>query len=67
MSVPQWASYQSESNFRNPQKFAPERWLGDPEYDHDVRAVLQPFSVGPRNCIGKKYVFSVLVLSSSSR
>lgn len=56
MGVPQWASYQSETNFRDPGKFVPERWLGDPEYAHDVRGVLQPFSVGPRNCIGKKYV-----------
>ncbi|KAL2145397.1 hypothetical protein VTI28DRAFT_7324 [Corynascus sepedonium] len=62
VSVPQWASYQSESNFRNPQKFAPERWLGDPEYDHDVRAVLQPFSVGPRNCIGKNLAYAEMRL-----
>jgi cytochrome P450 len=38
----------------------PERWLGDPEYAHDVRGVLQPFSVGPRNCIGRKYVSAPL-------
>lgn len=58
VGVAQWASYQSERNFCDADKFVPERWLGDPKYAHDVRDVLQPFSVGPRNCIGKKYVIS---------
>jgi len=47
--------------FRNPKhwadadKFIPERWLGEDErYANDQRQVLQPFSFGPRNCIGKK-------------
>ena len=62
MGVPQWPSYQSESNFRDANKFVPERWLGDPEYAHDERGVLQPFSVGPRNCIGKKYVSAPFAL-----
>ncbi|KAK4149601.1 hypothetical protein C8A00DRAFT_46804 [Chaetomidium leptoderma] len=62
VGVPQWASYQSESNFRNADKFVPERWLGDPEYAHDVRAVLQPFSVGPRNCIGKNLAYAEMRL-----
>lgn len=64
MGVPQWASYQSERNFRNPDQFVPERWLDDPEYAHDVRDILQPFSVGPRNCLGKKYV--ILLPGSAS-
>jgi cytochrome P450 len=38
----------------------PERWLGDPKYADDARAVLQPFATGPRNCIGKKYVLPAL-------
>ncbi|KAH6632811.1 cytochrome P450 [Chaetomium tenue] len=65
VGVPQWASYQSESNFRDANKFVPERWLGDPEYAHDVRGVLQPFSVGPRNCIGRNlaYVEMRLILA----
>jgi cytochrome P450 len=58
VGIPQWASYQSERNFRNHGQFVPERWLGDPDYAHDVREVLQPFSVGPRNCIGKKYAYN---------
>ncbi|KAK3984527.1 cytochrome P450 [Cladorrhinum sp. PSN332] len=62
VGVPQWASYQSERNFRNPNKFAPERWLGDPEYENDVRGVLQPFSVGPRNCIGRNLAYAEMRL-----
>jgi cytochrome P450 len=34
--------------------FIPERWLGDPKFQNDKRDAFQPFSVGPRNCIGKK-------------
>ncbi|KAH8896097.1 cytochrome P450 [Thozetella sp. PMI_491] len=37
---------------RNPDKFAPERWLGDPEYKDDQRDAHQLFSLGPRNCLG---------------
>ncbi|KAK0673247.1 putative isotrichodermin C-15 hydroxylase [Cercophora samala] len=62
VAVPQWASYQSSANFRDPTKFAPERWLGDPKYADDVRAVLQPFSVGPRNCIGKNLAYAEMRL-----
>ncbi|KAK4681747.1 hypothetical protein QC764_110160 [Podospora pseudoanserina] len=62
VAVPQWASYQSSSNFRDPQKFVPERWLGDPRYADDVRGVLQPFSVGPRNCIGRNLAYAEMRL-----
>jgi cytochrome P450 len=40
--------------FKDPEEFVPERWLGDPRYENDRREAAQPFSVGPRNCIGKK-------------
>ncbi|GAB1313326.1 hypothetical protein MFIFM68171_03536 [Madurella fahalii] len=62
VGVPQWASYQSERNFRDAQKFVPERWLGDPKYAHDARGVLQPFSVGPRNCIGRNLAYAEMRL-----
>ncbi|KAJ5971210.1 uncharacterized protein N7479_001128 [Penicillium vulpinum] len=49
-----YASYHSESNFVFPDKFMPERWLGsDPVFNNDKRDVLQPFSLGPRVCLGK--------------
>lgn len=54
VSVPQWAAHQSELNFSQPQEFIPERWLNDERFASDMRDVVNPFSVGPRNCIGKK-------------
>ncbi|KAK4176312.1 putative isotrichodermin C-15 hydroxylase [Triangularia setosa] len=62
VAVAQWESYQSESNFRNTSKFVPERWLGDPKYANDVRGVLQPFSVGLRNCIGENLAYAEMRL-----
>lgn len=50
--VHHWSAYSSPANFRDPEKFVPERWLGDPMYADDRRGVVHPFSVGPRNCIG---------------
>lgn len=52
-----YASYHSESNFALPGKFMPERWLSsDPVFDNDKKDVLQPFSLGPRVCLGKQCV-----------
>ena len=58
VSISMLSANHSPSNFTDPAKFVPERWLDDtPEYErykNDRREVFQPFSVGPRNCIGKK-------------
>ncbi|KAL2168974.1 hypothetical protein VTG60DRAFT_6616 [Thermothelomyces hinnuleus] len=60
----------SSRNFTAPDKFIPERWLdeADPtglQFDKRRQAALQPFSVGPRNCIGKNlaYVEMRLILA----
>jgi cytochrome P450 len=54
--VTQWAAYHSSNNFADPYSFEPERWLKETpdRYANDNRKVLQPFSVGPRNCLGRK-------------
>ncbi|KAI1750503.1 cytochrome P450 [Xylaria castorea] len=52
VSVHQTATYRSPANFRNPDEFVPERWLGDLSYKEDIREAHQPFGVGTRNCIG---------------
>jgi cytochrome P450 len=49
--------YHSERNFKDPELFVPERWLGEERYKDDKRSTLNPFSFGPRNCLGKKYVY----------
>jgi cytochrome P450 len=49
------AAYFSPSNFYNPEAFIPERWLpqAEEQYANDQKAVVQPFSIGPRDCLGK--------------
>ncbi|KAL9593652.1 MAG: hypothetical protein Q9219_007453 [cf. Caloplaca sp. 3 TL-2023] len=49
--------YRHPDNFYRPDDFLPERWLAAsrdvPPFHHDNRACFQPFSFGPRNCLGK--------------
>ena len=54
VNINQYCSMTSASNFRDPMKFIPDRWLGDPKYADDKRDAVQPFSVGPRNCPGQQ-------------
>ncbi|KAH7411026.1 cytochrome P450 monooxygenase-like protein [Cadophora sp. MPI-SDFR-AT-0126] len=51
-------TYHSSSNFKDPLEFHPERFLGDKRYAGDDLAALQPFSVGPRNCIGMNLAYA---------
>ncbi|KAJ6441498.1 isotrichodermin C-15 hydroxylase [Purpureocillium lavendulum] len=53
VSISQWPANHSEKNFTMPFSFMPERFLGDPRFENDNSAVLNPFSAGPRNCLGK--------------
>ncbi|KAI0199510.1 cytochrome p450 monooxygenase [Astrocystis sublimbata] len=58
VSVWQWAMYHSTQNFKNPFKFNPDRLLGNAESNsEDKIETLQPFSIGPRNCIGRNLAF----------
>lgn len=62
VSVPQWATYHSESNFRSPSSFLPERWLSESSqlsspYRSDRKDGFNPFSLGPRNCPGRTLAF----------
>lgn len=53
IGIAQYPAYRSARNFKNPDAYKPERFLDDKEYEDDKRSVIQPFSVGPRNCIGQ--------------
>ena len=56
MQMNVYAASHSTMNFCDPEKFVPERWLGDEQFKDDRRDALQPFGIGARNCIGKKCV-----------
>ncbi|KAJ5703563.1 Cytochrome monooxygenase lcsI, partial [Penicillium malachiteum] len=54
------ATYHAESHFTEPDSFIPERWLENREkrFESDNFAALSPFSLGPRNCIGKNLAYA---------
>lgn len=58
MAVQQYAACRSPANFHRPDEFLPQRWLGHAEFSEDRREVSQPFSVGPRNCIGRQLAYA---------
>ncbi|CAJ0547479.1 Ff.00g042330.m01.CDS01 [Fusarium sp. VM40] len=60
--VPHWPAFTSEFNFKDSKQFTPERWLGDPAYANDSKAVLHPFSAGSRDCIGKNLAYTEMRL-----
>ncbi|KAK9780326.1 hypothetical protein SCAR479_02963 [Seiridium cardinale] len=62
-----YAAAHSERNFHRASEFLPERWMGeDPSFAGDKKEALQPFSYGPRNCIGRNlaYVEMKLVIAN---
>ena len=66
MGMAQYAVFRSPYNFKDPEIYLPERWLDDEgPYKNDRREALQPFSFGPRNCIGRKYVYISIIFVSS--
>ncbi|KNG85329.1 hypothetical protein ANOM_006283 [Aspergillus nomiae NRRL 13137] len=55
VSVSPYAAYRSSRHWRDPERFIPERWLGEDEaFADDDRDLCTPFSIGPRSCIGIK-------------
>jgi cytochrome P450 len=66
--IPHYAAYHSPSHFKNPDSFVPERWLpeGQAEYGSDHKDVVQPFSYGPRNCLGKNLAYHEMRLVLAS-
>ncbi|KAK7409281.1 hypothetical protein QQX98_008521 [Neonectria punicea] len=58
LDIWQWALSHNPKYFTLPESFIPERWTGtDSRFDNDRKDVVQPFSFGPRNCIGKNLAY----------
>ncbi|KAL9125918.1 MAG: hypothetical protein Q9217_004953 [Psora testacea] len=57
VGVNHFSSYRDPKNFYRSDDFLPDRWLPESRdkapFRGDKRACLQPFSFGPRNCLGK--------------
>ncbi|KZL80355.1 isotrichodermin c-15 hydroxylase [Colletotrichum incanum] len=62
VEVQQWSVNHSPDNWTRPWEFRPERFLEDGEGEHNHLDALQPFSVGPRNCIGKNLAYAEMRL-----
>ncbi|RYO89206.1 hypothetical protein DL766_003612 [Monosporascus sp. MC13-8B] len=62
VAVWQWAINYDPKYWTEPTTFAPERFLGDPRYKGDRLEAMQPFSTGPRNCIGKNLAYAEMRL-----
>ncbi|KAF2117930.1 cytochrome P450 [Lophiotrema nucula] len=59
-----YAANHSPDNFHRPDDFCPERWQASPPADfaNDDRAARVPFSLGPRNCIGRNLAYAEMRL-----
>jgi cytochrome P450 len=47
-----WSVTHDAANFEAPHEFRPERWMD--ANSPDIREASQPFSLGPRGCLGRK-------------
>ncbi|EAA63249.1 hypothetical protein AN3281.2 [Aspergillus nidulans FGSC A4] len=50
-----WTVTHDEANFHDPHTFKPERWI-DPDCA-DIKEASQPFSLGPRACLGRNVAY----------
>ncbi|KAI0964944.1 averantin oxidoreductase [Xylaria arbuscula] len=63
VSIPTYVISNSPLNWTEPESFIPERWTGeDARYANDKRESSQPFSYGPRNCLGRNLAYAEMKL-----
>ncbi|KAJ5187340.1 hypothetical protein N7449_010334 [Penicillium cf. viridicatum] len=57
VSICQLAASHPSTNFTDTKEFIPERHLDHPRFANDSKTAMQPFSFGPRNCIGRNLAY----------
>ncbi|RYP60732.1 hypothetical protein DL769_007993 [Monosporascus sp. CRB-8-3] len=62
VAVWQWAINHNPKYWTEPMSYAPERFLGDPRYKGDRVEAMQPFSTGPRKCLGQMLAYAQMRL-----
>jgi cytochrome P450 len=59
-----YAIHHNPIYFPDPFKFLPERWLPDSDFNTEqARSAFNPFSIGPRSCIGKGLAYQEMSLA----
>ncbi|RYP08988.1 hypothetical protein DL765_008605 [Monosporascus sp. GIB2] len=61
--VSRWAAAHDERYFHDPMAFKPERWID--ANCKDTKEASQPFSLGPRVCIGRSFAYAQMSLELS--
>jgi cytochrome P450 len=55
VGISQYTLFRNPNYFAFPDSFTPERWSEeDTRFANDKKHLFQPFSFGPRNCLGRK-------------
>jgi cytochrome P450 len=68
VSIQAWTLNRDPRYFHDATLFAPERWLAESisdtnsPYYHDQRQAIEPFSTGPRSCMGQHLAWAEMRL-----
>jgi cytochrome P450 len=73
--MPPYSLHRSPASFSpHPNRFLPERWLPNANFEKHELSAFIPFSLGPANCVGQKFarremmmVMSLLIKSFDLR
>ena len=63
VSVNQYPTFRSASNFAQPDTFIPERFLTKSPFLEDRLDAFEPFLLGRHKCIGEKLAWSIMRLT----
>lgn len=56
MGVHIYSVQRQEEDFPDANSFQPERWMDKEAQSNNNKKAANPFSIGPKACIGKRYV-----------